>query len=182
MWCASYPGWVWAQNDITTKEICSPVIIETADNAQVNVVCNITLQEAKTIASDNLETVIRKVESIIFQKNEFLFPAIQEFRDNPSASRWAAVQDQAEFQLELIKAAAKSVVAFGEQARMGDIPNLHNISGVLRARGGAIREIMLEAPPSSQSELDNWQNRYISLYSDTLHELNALRDWLQRSA
>ena len=157
-----------------TRGICSDNISNVAGNVSITQVCNLTVQQARLVVETNLREVAAKLESVIFQKNEFLFPAISGYIEHPTSGRWAAVLDEAREHNSLIRAVARSLIAYREGSQ--DTPtSITDLTRDLMRREAEIQELITSPAPRSTQDVRDWQDRYSYLYRETHTVLNDLQ-------
>jgi hypothetical protein len=148
-------------------------------NVSITQVCNLTVQQARLVVETNLNEVAAKLESVIFQKNEFLFPAIREYIEHPTSGRWAAVLDEAKEHHLLIRAVVNSLIAYREGTHEDTPTSIRDLTRILMRRQTEIEELITSPAPRSTQDVLDWQDRYSSLYLETVTVLNDLKMRLQ---
>jgi hypothetical protein len=169
-------AYVFATNSsaqVTTTGPCAPVLSGIGGSVTINCVSVASPAATQSIATTNLNILIHRLELIISGKTTALLPALREYRDQPTAPRWAEVQSEARHILDLVRAARESVTIYNAQLKSHGDENLE-ISAILRSRNVILYDVLLRSTPPGRSEVEEWTRHFMSLLERTKVELKAL--------
>jgi hypothetical protein len=137
--------------------------------------CGMTVQNAKTQAAQNLDLAANNLQAILSVKSQYFFPALADYRGNPSPEQWKLVRDQARLVRELVNDSIKSMVAIDPSVQQHIPKTLSDISRTQRSRAVSLFAVEeIEQPPTPE-EVDRIEKRQRELYTELAKELAEFR-------
>jgi hypothetical protein len=157
------------------------VVINGNNSAETPTVrtCGLSEAQAKEAVRSNLQIAEENLDQLLNAKTDFLFPAMESYRREPSQAAWDVVVDRANTIQGLIIVAVDSFVRIEPSAREKLGTRLFEISQNLNRRGVTIHAFQLEHNPPSIAEFEKIEQTQRRLYMELREELRTLRTSMQ---
>lgn len=137
--------------------------------------CGLSDAQAQRAVRGNLKAAEENLDRLLNAKSDYFFPALENYRNEPSKASWAVVLDQAQMIQKLIVIAVDSLVQIDPSTRHQLGNKLGDISGHLMSRAVTIYALGNYSDPPSPTGISRIEQQQRALYEQLRRELAKLR-------